>query len=401
MRLLFVTPYVPLATKPRPFRFIQHLAKSHEVHLIAFDLAASPNYHERTDFRDLERSCSSITLLPLPKWRRYANAAGSMLSPGPARVAYYGIERFRDQVQAKVEELRIDMIHVDRLRIAGLCAPLALPKVIDATDCISEYLWQCARYALPHLRPAYALEAMKTQRFERSAADAYDRCLITTERDRALLGDATYADRVQVVPNILADELFEHELAAGADPRRGQRVVFVGNLGYLPNVDAVHHLFRTIWPRIVRKMPSARLVLAGDAPHPSVRRLAQDAGATITGFLSEPDLTEVIASAHAVISPMRIGVGFPNKVAESLALGAAVVSSTVGCRGLGDCSTAVAVADDPERFAREVVRLLDDPTARRERGHAARLFAERTFSPAMVRSRLDVVYDRAAVPRTA
>ena len=35
MRLLFVTPYVPLATKPRPFHFIQHLAKSHEIHLVA------------------------------------------------------------------------------------------------------------------------------------------------------------------------------------------------------------------------------------------------------------------------------------------------------------------------------------------------------------------------------
>ena len=30
MRILFIAPYTPLLTKPRPYNFIMHLAKQHE-----------------------------------------------------------------------------------------------------------------------------------------------------------------------------------------------------------------------------------------------------------------------------------------------------------------------------------------------------------------------------------
>src|SRR5262249_30945020 len=199
----FVTPYIPLVTKPRPFRFLQHLARTHEVHLVAFEVAPEPRYAERSDFQELRRLCASLTLLPLPRWQRYRNVLGSIPSTTPARVAYYGSGQAAAEIAHITDRLRIDAIHVDRLRLAGVCASLRLPNVIDATDCTSDYLAQCVRHVAAPLKAAYAFEAAKTVRYERVAAARYDRCLVTTERERLLYAHATYFDRVEALPNIL------------------------------------------------------------------------------------------------------------------------------------------------------------------------------------------------------
>lgn len=392
MRLLFVAPYVPLATKPRPFRFIEHLSRSHEIHLVAFDVSPDAHYHDRPDFQRLKHLCASMTLLPLPRWRRYADVLSSITSATPARVAYYGRGRLDTSIARLAETLHVDAIHVDRLRLAPLCDLLMQPKVVDATDCISEYLSQCVPYVSPLARPAYTYEAAKTRAYERNAAQAYDQCLVTTEREAELYANTRYAERVRVVPNILDASLFEkgRVLQRHRDPV----VLFAGNLSYLPNVDATHYLIKRIWPLIHRRVPEARLVLAGATPHPSIRRAAQSAGIELTGFV--PNLADLMAMATVTISPMRIGVGFPNKVAEAMAQGQAVVSTSLGCQGLGDCASAVSVADDARSFAESVIDLLNDGDRRAELGQRARAYAYRSFHPSVVTAQLDTVFESLA-----
>jgi polysaccharide biosynthesis protein PslH len=388
MRLLFVAPYVPLATKPRPYRFIEHLSRSHEIHLVAFDIAPDARYQEREDFQRLKRLCASVTLLPLPRWQRYADVLLSIPSSTPARVAYYGRGRLDDHIAHLAETFQVDAIHVDRLRLAPLCDAVGLPKVVDATDCISEYLSQCVPHISPLIRPAYAYEAAKTRVYERRAALAYDQCLVTTKREAELYANTGYAERVRVVPNILDASLFDEGRVL--QQHRDPVVLFAGNLNYLPNVDAAHYLIKRIWPLIRRQVPEARLVLAGATPHPSVRRAARAAGVELTGFV--PNLADLMALATVTISPMRIGVGFPNKVAEAMAQGQAVVSTSVGCRGLGDCASAVSVADDAHSFAQSVVDLLNDSNRRAELGQCAREYAFRSFHPSVVTAQLDHVF---------
>src|SRR5262249_31954938 len=286
MRLLFVAPYIPLATKPRPFRFLQHLARTHEVHLVAFEVAPDARYAERSDFQELRNLCASMTLLPLPRWQRYRNVLGSIPTATPARVAYYGIPRVKEDVCRIADRLRIEVVHVDRLRLAGLGAALPQPKIVDATDCISDYLTQCMQQVAPPLKAAYAFEAAKTVRFERAAAANYDRCLVTTERERLLYADATYFDRVEAVPNLLDERWFDEGRCAPVRVGDAPTVLFVGNLAYRPNVDAVRLLTQQIWPHVRAAVPDARLVLAGADPHPTVRRMAREAGAELTGFVS-------------------------------------------------------------------------------------------------------------------
>ncbi|HEX6800278.1 MAG TPA: glycosyltransferase [Ktedonobacterales bacterium] len=388
MRVLFATPYVPSLTKPRPRRFIEHLARAHDIHLVAVHPGALEDIQDHPDFVALRRMCASVTLLPLARLRRYVNVMRGIPSRLPARVAYYNVATIREALLRTAERHAVEAVHVDRLRLAPAAISLDLPKIVDATDCLSDYHRQCMRYVHPALKPAYYVEYLKTRRYEHSAGAAYDRCLVTTVYDRNHYLGSAYDERLTVLPNLLEDRLFTYPAESlGHLPAT---VVFSGYFSYLPNIDAARYLLRTIWPLIVRQVPEVRLILAGAAPHPDTRRLAERAGAKVTGYV--PDLAAVVASATVVVSPTRIAVGFPNKVAEALALGKPVVSTSAGCRGLGDCTGALVTADGARAFARAVVHLLRDAEARAALGAAGRAFMSTHFHPTLVGARLDAIY---------
>ena len=74
----------------------------------------------------------------------------------------------------------------------------------------------------------------------------------------------------------------------------------------------------------------------------------------VTGTVA--DVRPYLAEAAVLVVPLRIGGGTRLKIFEGLAMGKAVVSTTVGAEGLplipGEHFRA---ADDPRAFAREVV----------------------------------------------
>jgi glycosyltransferase involved in cell wall biosynthesis len=83
--------------------------------------------------------------------------------------------------------------------------------------------------------------------------------------------------------------------------------------------------------------------------------------------------------------PLRVGGGTRLKIFEALAMGKAVVSTTVGAEGLPLVDgTHVLRADDPAAFARAVVSLLRDRRRRDALGSAGRRLVEERYSWATV-----------------
>jgi polysaccharide biosynthesis protein PslH len=92
---------------------------------------------------------------------------------------------------------------------------------------------------------------------------------------------------------------------------------------------------------------------------------------TAGGFLS---------SLSLLILPQDRGSGIKVKVLESIAVGLPVVTTPPGAEGIlaGD---GVVIENDDEGLAEAAVRILRDPSERRERGAAARAAFERRHAP--------------------
>ncbi|WP_137126164.1 glycosyltransferase [Roseomonas sp. HF4] len=164
-----------------------------------------------------------------------------------------------------------------------------------------------------------------------------------------------------------------------AAPQRGEGdgLLFVGS-GTAPNVDGLRWFLAEIWPKIRAARPDARIVIAGTV---CAALAAGDwpAGATPLGRV--PDLAAVYRCADVVVSPLRVGSGLKIKLIEALGQGKAVVATTVTAQGVdGLLRGAVALADTPEAFAAEVLRLLASPELRATRAAAALVVARESFS---------------------
>ncbi len=153
-----------------------------------------------------------------------------------------------------------------------------------------------------------------------------------------------------------------------------ERVLFFGSFRHQPNVDALRFLLQDIWPRIQHGRPQAMLDLMGSSMPPWVRQATQHAtGIRVLGF--QPDIRPSLAEASVVIVPLRFGSGVKIKILEAMALGRAVVTTSIGAEGIeAQAGTDFIVADDAQSLAAETIRLLADPSRCESIGQRARQF---------------------------
>lgn len=142
-------------------------------------------------------------------------------------------------------------------------------------------------------------------------------------------------------------------------------ILFVGTLRYPPNIDAVETLVRDVMPRVVARVPNARLHIVGRRPTAAVEALVASAPwARLSADL--PELADAYAGARCAVIPMRSGAGTNVKVYEALSYGLPTIGTSKAFEGIEVRPGADVLAsdsiDDLAASAADV--LLDDDRAR-------------------------------------
>ena len=138
------------------------------------------------------------------------------------------------------------------------------------------------------------------------------------------------------------------------------------------------YFIKEIWPRIAEANPQARCKIIGGSPPASLTSLA---GPRIefTGFV--PDLRPHLAEAAAVVVPLRIGGGTRLKIVEAMAMGKAIVSTSLGAEGIEAVDGRdILIADEPAAFADAAGRLLNEPGLAAQIGDSARQLSEARYA---------------------
>jgi polysaccharide biosynthesis protein PslH len=209
--------------------------------------------------------------------------------------------------------------------------------------------------------------------------------LCSTADERRLLDQLPRA-RTAVIPNAADVEYYQPR----PPPPDDRTVVYFGHLSTVPNVDAVMHFVKDIWPRILGANPEARCKIIGGRPPPSLVALAGPR-VELTGFVS--DLRPHLAAAAAVVVPLRLGGGTRLKIVEAMAMGKAIVSTTLGAEGIeAVAGRDLLIEDQPVAFAEAVNRLLGEPGLAARLGQSARRLAVERYSWSGAARALEVFY---------
>jgi glycosyltransferase involved in cell wall biosynthesis len=140
------------------------------------------------------------------------------------------------------------------------------------------------------------------------------------------------------------------------------------------------------------------LTIVGRAPTRNVKKLADLDGVAVTGRVE--DVRPYVGDAAVYIVPLRIGGGTRLKIFEAMAMGKAVVSTSVGAEGLPVIDGQhLSIADEPVAFADRVIELFRDLGRRRFLEESARSLVMERYDWSAVAGELESALVRVACAR--
>jgi glycosyltransferase involved in cell wall biosynthesis len=369
----------------RVYHLGRELARHHDVTLLTYDHGdPSRDWRGLENLFRVERVEAPGTLRNKRRGQlrhllsRHSFHLGSLLSPA--------MQHALDELTSRE---RFDIIQVESSQMSGFDFPAGPALVLDEHNVEHELLRRVAAVETSPPRRLYqGVEYRKVRREEVAAWRRADGCSVTSAQDEQSVREAAPTTPTRVVPNGVDLDHF----APGSGPVEADAIVFVGSINYRPNTDAVLHFAEWILPLIRRARPRATFQVVGQGAPESVRRLDGPEVHIVGGVA---DVRPHLAGATVVAVPLRMGGGTRLKVLEGLAMGKALVSTSLGCEGIDvEHGRHLLIADDPEAFAAAVVRVMGDPDLRRELGLAGRELVERRYGWAAAGALLEAFHSQ-------
>ncbi|MDX1907791.1 MAG: glycosyltransferase [Bacteroidia bacterium] len=359
-------PYpIEKGDKLRLYHQLRVLSRQHEIILCA--LHTDPI--QAADLAAVSQYCQTVYLLRQRPVRIAWSLLSSLWGSMPAQTAYFWDPALHRKIQEIATREQPDHVYCQLIRMAPYIDGLTMSATLDYMDCFSAGLGRNARLAAGWVRPWLEAEARKTARYEQLVFQWFGSHTVISAADRDALPLAE-AHTVEVVPNGIDTAYFRPY------PTENQRydVMFVGNMGYMPNVQAARCLVREIMPAVWAVRPDTTVLLAGARPAPEVVAMQQDTRVTVSGWVE--DIRTAYAAGRILAAPIFSGSGQQNKILEALAMGCCCVTTPQVQAGIGAPPAALMVADTPQAFAALILRGLQDPALRADMRREARSWVE-------------------------
>ena len=391
-RVLLITEVLPRdlsnGSDIRVQNFIKELAKYHDCCLVVLDntpidecVRKKLGVREICVFPSIPRSTKSLM--------RHFRISNSQV----LRKSYPGfLLKIRSEVDTLIRDRRIELIFCLDPLTAEFVIDQTIPKLLDYCDSrtLTYRRMMASRASSMPMSSRFRgyVDYLRQRRRERHLVRTFEFTTTISPSDKQCLVEvaAVQDGVVVVVPNGVSPDALR--VQAKADGRR-RSVVFWGNLDFPPNWTAIDYFYQEIYlPYLAEKQVEWHII--GRGANDSIKKLAEQPGIFLHGFVD--DLYGEISQHGAMVNPMIEGSGLKNKVLEAFACRLPVVSTTMGIEGVGAVRGQVCVvADEAEKFADAVIRVLDDQVLADEFSANARRFVEDNYTWETVGFRLNEV----------
>lgn len=349
--------------KIRSFNLLRHLARQHRVTLLTYYGGNRDKEYESAIEQELSGARTIHTAAPEGTIAQSLDYILRLPSSAPYAVRKFTDSTVRREVGQLLGDSKSDVAVCDFLS-ASLNFPTdSTTPVVLFQHNVETMLWRrmAKTEKSPMRKLSYRIEARKMASYEKAALMRFHHVIAVSDTDRDEMLKLVPDCSITVVPTGVDTEKYTVVESAGGDP---PIIVFTGSMDWEPNIDAMEYFCQEIWPTILAEFPRARFQIVGRTPHSRVRRLASDS-VEVTG--SVPSVTDYLKSATVVIVPLRIGGGTRLKVYEAMAMGKALVSTSIGAEGLDFTDRRdLYIADDATSFGVAILSLLRDPRLRRQ-----------------------------------
>jgi len=396
MNILFITGALPFppdnGRNIRAFNLIKKLSEKNNLTL----LISEENKVAAHRVNAMKRFCSDIRFVPyqpLSGMRLLFRLFLSLFHKEPLGL----LVRFHKNMQQEVDFLlhnkQIDAVICDRLTetlyiLSKNVKALKIYSSHNIEHLIMRRLFESTTSIFKKV--ASYIEWMRIENYEKKVWKNFDFSIAVSENDKKIMSEFAPGERIFVVPNGIDTAYFQPKTGAKVP----SSIIYTGQMGWHPNEDAVVYFADNIYPLVKDKIPDIKFFIVGSNTTKKVKRLSQkDNTIEVTGRVD--DIRTYIDTSAVYIVPLRIGSGTRIKILEALAMKKPVISTSVGCEGLGLADGEnILIADKPDEFADKVVSLLRDETTCRRLGAAGQEFVKNKYDWGVVFKELDKLNNR-------
>jgi polysaccharide biosynthesis protein PslH len=362
--------------KTRTYHLLRGLVREGPVTLLTFHGGSRS---------DVARMCDSIAgdldvvTVPPPPSHTPLRLLLGLVTRTPVYVWNMKSREYEAELRRQVERLQPRVIVSELTYMFPYLRGLAggATTVIDTHNVDSVVLRRYSRTLRGPLRRLYArMTAGKLRGFERDVFEEADVVWVCSDAEAAIVHEIAPRACVVTVPNGVDTTALAPLEGIEPDPLR---LLFFGRLDYAPNRDAIEYYVEAILPRLRELAPGVRLDVVGAGNAEPLRRLTREMeDVRIVGRVD--DLRPVLASAAAVVVPLRMGGGTRLKILEAMSAARPIISTTVGAEGLDVVSgRELILADTPADLAAAIARVTSSPGEAQRLGEAARSTARRLY----------------------
>ncbi len=354
MKIFVLLPRVPFplekGDKLRAYNQIKYLSQFHEIHLCALN---DTTIHPQA-ISELNAFCKSITILNLPKRLQLINIVKAFFNGHPFQVGYYFNKRNFRQINILISEIKPDRIYCQLVRVAEYVKHQSIKKTIDYQDVFSKGMERRISHSHFFLKLFVKAEHRRLAKYEAEVFDLFDNKTIISVPDREFI---KHSDRnnIVVIPNGVDTKYYK---PFESNSEKEYDLLFTGNMGYPPNINGAIFLVKEILPLVLKKLPKAKVLIAGANPSAKVLSLISE-NVIVSGWVE--DMRECYAKSKIFIAPMLMGTGMQNKLLEAMAMKLPSITSELANSSIGAINgKEILIAQQPEEYATYILSLLAD-----------------------------------------
>lgn len=378
-KLLFITPELPFPPqsggKVKSMKLIHSLAERYRV-TFASPLKLDDGRH-RAAFEDVS-PCDSHLHAPVDVPRSAGNLFASYAQGLPLNVRRTLDSGLRQRV-AEIAEQH-DIIVLDHYEVFPYLPRDYRGLVVYHAHNAYFKMWE--RYASlpgnPAMRIAAGLEAARVKRYESGVARRADLVFAAPNDARELIATGVDPEKIHDTYHLGDDS--QLSLPELCYEETGKKLMYVGFLGWEPNIQGLLWFIGEVWPRLLANHPDLRFDIVGKNPDKRLKAAVEPhPGITLTGYVA--DLQTIYRDSRVSVAPLLFGSGMKVKVLDAMARGIPTVTTSVGAEGIEvENGRHLLVEDDPIRMADQIDDLLDNPTLWNQLQKASRELVQQQYT---------------------
>lgn len=251
-----------------------------------------------------------------------------------------------------IDEFKIDVCHFDSAEAVCIQVPLIGPfplkvwEVMNVNHTLLERMGKDLQF----------IENAKKYELEASLMSDLILCRSLKDADD-LISIGVNPSKIQLYKGCINTNNFKFN-----SNRFGQKnILFLGNMFYGPNENAVKLIQNEIIPNIMEQMPSSHFLFVGNYP-PYLESRISNYGNHVQFLGGIDDLNPVLSKASVALCPLFEGSGTRLKLLTYLAAGIPTISSKLGIEGLSDeIEKYMFVEDKIENYPNLILKILSKP----------------------------------------